>query len=78
MIIDTNGFEIGDEVWVMFHNIIDGFSSPCSFIIDGFAYHKNEIIIINDYSAERYAKDAYLTKQNCQLECDRLNGISHD
>lgn len=78
MIIDTNGFEIGDEVWVEFHSMTTGLSSPCSFIIDGFAYRKNEIIIMNDYNAECYAKDAYLTQQECQLECDNLNGINHD
>ena len=78
MIIDTNGFEIGDEVWVawvVFHSIMmTGEKTPIPFIIEGFKFYKDKLILINDYSVECNAKNVYHTKQECQIACDKLNG----
>ena len=78
MIIDTNGFEIGDEVWVVFRSIGTGETIPIPFIIKGFKYYKDKLILINDYDAECIFKNSYKSESECQLECDRLNGVSHD
>ena len=78
MIIDTKGFEIGDEVWVVFHSVMTGEKTPIPFIIKGFKFYKDKFILINDYSVECNSKNIYKTEQDCQLECDRLNGVSYD
>ena len=78
MIIDTNGFEIGDEVWVMFHRMATGEKTPIPFIIEGYKFYKDKFILINDYSVECNAKNVFHTEQECQLACDRLNGVNHD
>ena len=78
MIIDTKGFEIGDEVWVVFHSMMTGEKTPIPFIIDGFKFYKDKLILINDYSVERNTNNVFHSEQECQLECDRLNGECHD
>ena len=78
MIIDTKGFEIGDEVWVVFRSMMTGEKTPIPFLINGFKFYKDKLILINDYSVECNAKNVYNTEQECQLACDRLNSEYHD
>lgn len=79
MIIDTKGFEIGDEVWIP--NL---FCIPCkpvklkikSFLYDGsstFVYFCNI-----GWDKMVFIDCLYRTEQECQLACDRLNGEYHD
>ena len=79
MIINTNGFEIGDEVWIP--NL---FMLPCkpiqlkikSFLINDYGVH----VYVSNHGWDKaiYVDCLYMDKQDCQLACDRLNGISHD
>lgn len=78
MIIDTKGFEIGDEVWyIWFGN--RGYY-PKSEPIHGFEITKTNIRIITKYMRNIFniSDTLYYTQQECQLECDKLNGVSHD
>ena len=80
MIIDTNGF---DGV------IFVPYSEPSGFIPLEYRFSQPldaEIIIIGERIVFRwenrhislFAKSCFYTQSDCQLECDRLNGISHD
>ena len=69
MIIDTNGFEIGDEVWIPFYG-------KC-LENDGFALS----VLLNerkDFVEWICHSNCFHNEQDCQLACDRLNGVSHD
>lgn len=74
MIINTKGFEIGDEVWIVFHSMMTGEKTPIPFIVEGYKFYKDKLILINDYSVECNAKNVYCTEKECQLACDKLNG----
>lgn len=78
MIINTNGFEIGDEVWIeTFYN--DKITPTCLKIRDIVVFDNKYIIYTNSYGIIVKSFDClYHSKQECQLECDRLNGEYHD
>ena len=78
MIIDTNGFEIGDEVWWVDREFYD--IKPSSFIIFGFAILKDEIFAlpIGNEFVDINIDCLYTNEQDCQLACDKLNGINHN
>lgn len=76
MIIDTNGFEIGDEVWII--NYGKSRTSPTSFIINAFMVTKLGIMakeVFREGGKEMWLNNLYHTKQECKIECDRLNNI---
>ena len=81
MIIDTNGFEIGDEVWVKIST-----PNPLYSLFQPFLYGKavedsgfSVTVIINDGSYMNICHaNCHHTEQECQLTCDRLNGVNHD
>ena len=78
MIIDTNGFEIGDEVWVIFQYYTKEYK-PFYTIIYNFQISKDGLFAqtpLGFFELNRIygCKD----ESNCQLACDRLNGVSHD
>ena len=81
MIIDTNGFEIGDDVWIKISTPNPLYSSFHPFLYgkavedSGFSV----TVIINDGSYMNVChSNCFHTEQQCQLACDRLNGVSHD
>ena len=78
MIIDTNGFEIGDEVWVIFRGFARNTITPIRFIIKGFEYYNGKITLISNYKVRCDINHVFKTQQECQLECDRLNGVNYE
>ena len=79
MIIDTNGFEIGDEAWVVFRGLGRKYgATPSIFRIDGIQYCNKKIKLMSKYGTCISINNVYKSEQECQLECDRLNGINHD
>lgn len=79
MIIDTNGFEIGDEVWIPNLLII-----PCkpiklkikSFLIDSYGVH---VYVFNHgWDKSIHIDCLRLNEQDCIDECDRLNEAYYD
>ena len=79
MIIDTNGFEIGDEVWYKEMRTDSMWISTKNTIRhiveckDFYIIHTNNIdLFIKSF------KSLFHTQSDCQLACDKLNGISHD
>ena len=74
MIIDTNGFEIGDEVWCGFHSMGSREITPAPFIIKGFKYYIDKLILVSNYDIECNSKNTYKSQSECQLACDKLNG----
>jgi len=79
MIIDTNGFEVGDNLFAIFKSAFSGKNcfSVC-FRIESFRCYKDKIVAISDYGVNCNIKSLYKSEQECQLACDRLNGINHD
>ena len=79
MIIDTNGFEIGDEVWLPNLLII-----PCkpiklkikSFIIDSYGVH---VYVFNrGWDKAIYIGCLHSNEQDCKDECKDLNEAYYD
>ena len=79
MIIDTNEFEIGDEVWIvdrteeyypMFVPIFYG------MVKENFGF--NILVYTLEGIEENIVSNCHHTQQECQLACDRLNGVNHD
>ena len=79
MIIDTNGFEIGDEVWLPNLLII-----PCkpiklkikSFLIDSYGVY---VYVFNrGWDMSINIDCLYSNEQGCKDECDRLNEAYYD
>ena len=76
MIIDTNGFEIGDEVWIPssmeYKNFSPRLYGKC-LEDDGFALS----VLLNerkDFVEWICHSNCFHTEQECQLTCDKLNG----
>ena len=79
MIIDTNGFEIGDEVWVVFRGLGRKYgATPSIFRVAGVQYCNGKTKLMSEYETCITIDNVYHTQQDCQLECDRLNGVNHD
>ena len=38
----------------------------------------DKLILISDYGIECNSKNTYKSEQECQLACDKLNGVNHD
>ena len=81
MIIDTNGFEIGDEVWIAYDTsniaLINNFEPILYGTVkedSGFSLS----VYTYDGVMEICHSVCYHTEQQCQLACDRLNGVRHD
>ena len=79
MIIDTNGFEIGDEVWY-FSSCFEDYKLESFKIVEFnvtnrnvFAIGRNKKSLLNDNCNIEYL---YHTEQQCQLACDKLNSKS--
>ena len=73
MIIDTKGFDIGDEVWCIdfYHN----FSFPSKMTIFFFILYKNKVFLKdsdNDLFEVEFER-IFHTEQECQIACDKLN-----
>ena len=80
MIIDTKGFEIGDEVWIPssmeYKNFSPRLYGKC-LEDDGFALS----VLLNETTnfIEWICRvNCHHTEQECQLVCDKLNGECHD
>ena len=78
MIIDTNGFEIGDEVWYI--DFYLNYASVHNFIIGSFEISNYGIYGIEaledrstSYFIRRNISNLFHTEQECQLACDKLN-----
>ena len=77
MIIDTKGFEIGDEVWVV--DIMFGLFYETSITIDTFRVDKYGICITDIFDERSYHLEClFHTKEECKLHCDKLNGVKND
>ena len=81
MIIDTNGFEIGDEVFLIWINSKNSYI-PRYFKIREIIIDKSGIYLAS-INGERLEINGNVIKffkeeSDCQLVCDRLNGVSHD
>ena len=75
MIIDTNRFEIGDEVWHMYFEGLN-FVYPQSFKINTFLVAKLGIMARGIYGGENngiMVDCLFRTQQECQVACDELN-----
>jgi len=75
MIIDTNGFEIGDEVWIPssmeYKNFSPRLYGKC-LENDGFALS----VLLNErknFIEWICRSNCFHTEQECQLACDKLN-----
>lgn len=75
MIIDTNGFEIGDEVWIPssmeYKNFSPRLYGKC-LENDGFALS----VLLNErknFMEWICHSNCFHTEQECQLACDKLN-----
>lgn len=75
MIINTNGFEIGDEVWVVdFETLFK--QRPKLFKIKAFLITELGVMAKETYSGWNEGcmiSCLYHTQQECQLACDKLN-----
>jgi hypothetical protein len=82
MLIDTNGFEIGDEVWY-----VDKLASLSSIkyglfktVVCGFEVYKDEIYIILDENDGLYdtmkISECYSNRKQAIDYCNRLNGVT--
>ena len=75
MIIDTNGFEIGDEVWYI--DFYLNYASVHNFIIGSFEISNYGIEVLEDRSISYFTRininNLFHTEQECQLACDKLN-----
>lgn len=76
MIIDTKGFEIGDEVWYC-SNFLGDISLE-SFKISEFHITNNNIFAVGRNNKSILSDNCniiylYHTEQECQLSCDKLN-----
>ena len=76
MIIDTNGFEIGDEVWIPssmeYKNFSPHLYGKC-LENDGFALS----VLLNerkDFVEWICNSNCFHAEQECQLACDKWNG----
>ena len=79
MIIDTKGFEIGDEVWVVFRGLGREYgATPSIFRIAGVQYYNGKTKLMNKYGTCITIDNIYTSEQECQLVCDKLNGERHD
>ena len=79
MIIDTNGFEIGDEVWAVSYYF--NHASAHSFKIYSFNICEDGIIASANkslYFSQCNIQSLFHSEQECQLACDKLNGVNHD
>lgn len=78
MIIDTNGFEIGDEVWCTIKQYGKEFK-PFYSIIYSFIINNEGLQAITPLGKVKINGLFNCNcEQECQLACDRLNGINHD
>ena len=76
MTIDTNGFEICDEVWHMYFEELN-FVSPSRFKINSFLVAKLGVMARGIYGGKNngiMVNCLYHTQQECQIACDELNG----
>lgn len=77
MTIDTNGFEIGDEVWIK-TSIPNSTSLLFKPLLCGKVINNTEVFSVvvktndNDY-VEIYLLNCFHTQQECQVACDELN-----
>ena len=72
MIIDTKGFEIGDEVWLVIKSYNCQFT-PYKNRISSFTVYKDGIIYADTLVGLIGIKRLHHTEQECQLACDKLN-----
>ena len=79
MLIDTNGFEIGDEVWVV--TIIGNGNGNCVYIYDKqiiWAFHyyneKHKLYIETVEEGQRSIKYCFHTEQQAIDYCNHMNG----
>ncbi len=75
MTIDTNGFEIGDEVWHMYFEELN-FVYPSRFKINSFLIAKLGVMARGIYGGEDngiMVNCLYKTREECKIECDKLN-----
>ena len=79
MIIDTNGFEIGEEIYIARYIEAIKKYEVRSIRILSFKIYESGCYAINEYAhAKIRINNCYELYDDCQLACDRLNGINHD
>ena len=80
MLIDTNGFEIGDEVWIKISKPNPLYSSFYPFLY-GKAVEDSGFSVIVETNDGKYMNichpNCFHSKEECQVECNRLNGVSN-
>lgn len=79
MLIDTNGFELGDEVWYVFRNNKYYVSRGCisKLIISQSYYNKNILDVVVEFSYNAWdipLSQLFHTEQQAIDYCNHMNG----
>lgn len=80
MIIDTNGFNIGDEVWIPYDtsNTLRNHFEPVFYGTVKEDGGLSLSVYTYDSVMEICHANCHHSEQECQLFCDKLNGVNHD